>query len=41
MTINQTVFGVNSAAGDSRSWTWTASSAVMALMLVKMVEWCL
>lgn len=41
MTVNQTVFGVSGAAGDSRRWIRTASTAVMVVMLVKMVDWCL
>jgi len=41
MTVNQTVFGVSGAAGDSRRWTRTASTAVMVVVLVKMVDWCL
>lgn len=41
MTVNQTVSGLTSAAADSPRWTQTASMAVVALMLAKMVEWCL
>ena len=40
MAANQTVSGMNSAASSMR-WTQSASTAVIALMLVQLMEWCL